>query len=67
MMLRMVVLIFAMVCGVYICSIGLKQIGVHTTGRIVSVHVVEKPCEATDIEPSEKPYVHFPKPKTFSR
>ncbi|KAK4724385.1 hypothetical protein R3W88_027164 [Solanum pinnatisectum] len=67
MMLRMVVLIFAMVCGVYICSIGLKQIGVHSSGRIVSVHVVEKPCEATDIEPSEKPYVHFPKPKTFSR
>lgn len=67
MMLRMVVLIFAMVCGVYICSIGLKQIGVRSSGRIVSVHVVEKPCEATDIEPSEKPYVHFPKPKTFSR
>ncbi|KAM3204631.1 putative protein isoform X1 [Capsicum annuum] len=67
MMLRMVVLIFAMVCGVYICSIGLKQIGVSSTGRIVSVHLVEKPCEATDIEPLERPYVHFPKPTTFSR
>ncbi|XP_009628459.1 uncharacterized protein [Nicotiana tomentosiformis] len=67
LMLRLVVLIFAMVCGVYICSIGLKQIGVRSSGRLLSVHVVEKPCEATDIEPTEKPYVHFPKPKTFSR
>ncbi|XP_057782987.1 uncharacterized protein LOC131000873 isoform X2 [Salvia miltiorrhiza] len=29
----------------------------------MSIQVVRRPCEATDIEP----YVHFPKPKTFSR
>ncbi|KAK6159364.1 hypothetical protein DH2020_006678 [Rehmannia glutinosa] len=65
--LRMVVLIFVMVCGVYICSICLKQIGGRSTARFLSVQVVGKPCETTNIEPSEKPYVHFPKPKTFSR
>ncbi|KAG8368334.1 hypothetical protein BUALT_Bualt15G0034800 [Buddleja alternifolia] len=67
LVLRMVVLIFVMVCGVYICSVCLKQIGGRSTGRLLSVQVIGKPCEATDIEPSEKPYLHFPKPKTFSR
>ncbi|KAL0422653.1 UNVERIFIED_CONTAM: hypothetical protein Slati_3288200 [Sesamum latifolium] len=38
-----------------------------STGRLFSVPVVERPCEAANIEPSEKSYVHFPKPKTFSR
>ncbi|KAI3446016.1 hypothetical protein Pfo_002681 [Paulownia fortunei] len=65
--LRMVVLIFVMVCGVFICSICLRQIGGWSTGRLLSVQVLGRPCEAADIEPSEKPYVHFPKPKTFSR
>ncbi|KAL3814208.1 hypothetical protein ACJIZ3_015476 [Penstemon smallii] len=67
LVLRMVVLIFAMVCGVYICSVCLKQIGGKTTERLLNVQVLERPCDATNIEPSEKPYVHFPKPKTFSR
>ncbi|GFP84554.1 hypothetical protein PHJA_000599300 [Phtheirospermum japonicum] len=34
---------------------------------LIFVVVVKKPCEFTDIEPSEKPYVHFPNPNTFSR
>ncbi|CAA0827632.1 P-loop containing nucleoside triphosphate hydrolases superfamily protein [Striga hermonthica] len=66
----MVVLIFVMVCGVYICSLCLKQISVRSSsnGPLSSFQVATKPCEeATDIEPSENPYVHFPKPKTFSR
>ncbi|KAI3448097.1 hypothetical protein Pfo_004762 [Paulownia fortunei] len=67
LVLRMVVLILAMVCGIYICSVCLRQIGGQSTGRSWSIQVVERPCEATDIEPSEKPYVHFPKPRTFRR
>lgn len=63
---RMVVLIFSMVCGVYICSICLKQISVHTSGRLLNVQVIRS-CEAPIIEPSEKPFMHFPNPKTFSR
>lgn len=66
LLLRMVVLIFSMVCGVYICSICLRQISSRSTGRLLSVEVV-RPCEPPDVEPSEKPFVHFPKPKTFSR
>lgn len=63
---RMVVLIFSMVCGVYICSICLRQISSRSTARLLSVEVV-RPCEPPDVEPSEKPFVHFPRPKTFSR
>lgn len=67
LVLRMVVLVFAMASGIYICSICLRQMGWQSSGRSVSIRVVERPCETTDIEPWEKPYVHFPKPKTFSR
>ncbi|KAL0348364.1 UNVERIFIED_CONTAM: hypothetical protein Sangu_1064200 [Sesamum angustifolium] len=67
LVLRMVVLILVMICGVYICSVCLGQFGVWSARNSLAVHVVERPCEVTEIEPSEKPYVHFPKPKTFSR
>ncbi|KAK4378418.1 hypothetical protein RND71_000280 [Anisodus tanguticus] len=67
LLLRMVVLLFAMICGIYICSICLKQIGSRSIGLLATVHVVERPCETTNVDPSEKPYMHFPKPKTFSR
>lgn len=67
LVLRMLVLMFVMVCGVYICAVCLKQIGGKATARLLSIQVAERPCEVTDIEPSEKPYVHFPKPETFSR
>ncbi|KAL2254667.1 UNVERIFIED_CONTAM: hypothetical protein Sindi_0261400 [Sesamum indicum] len=68
--LRMVVLVFVMLCAIYISSVCLRQVGQfggQSTGRLFSVPVIERPCEAVDIEPSEKSYVHFPKPKTFSR
>ncbi|KAK6805728.1 hypothetical protein RDI58_003513 [Solanum bulbocastanum] len=67
LLLRMVVLLFAMICGIYICSICLKQIGSRSSGPLVTVHVVERPCETTNVDPSEKTYIHFPKPKTFCR
>ncbi|GFP91124.1 hypothetical protein PHJA_001256400 [Phtheirospermum japonicum] len=64
----MTVLVFVMVCGIYICSVYLKQTGGQMSGGSLSIQVVERrPCEATDIDLSEKPYVHFPKPSTFSR
>eukprot|EP00258_Populus_trichocarpa_P008363 XP_002313841.2 uncharacterized protein LOC7457521 isoform X1 [Populus trichocarpa] len=65
--LRMVVLVFAMVCGVYICSICLKQIGIRTNPGFLNVEVIERPCPGPNIEPWEIPYVHYPKPITYSR
>ena len=65
--LRMVVLVFAMVCGVYICSICLKQMGIRTNPGFLNVEVIERPCLEPHIEPWEIPYVNYPKPITYAR
>ncbi|KAF8406340.1 hypothetical protein HHK36_008427 [Tetracentron sinense] len=67
LVLRMIVLAFAMICGVYICLICLNQINTHTKTRLVNFPVIERPCHASGIKKWEIPYVHYPKPKTYSR
>ncbi|XP_021896624.1 uncharacterized protein LOC110813690 [Carica papaya] len=67
LLLRTVVLVFVMVCGVYICTICLKQIGVGTKTGLLSLEVFDRPCPEPQIEPWDIPYVHYPKPKTFRR
>lgn len=67
LMLRMVVLVFTMICGVYICSICVRQINTTNNALFVNVQVSNKPCQRPSIEPSDAPYVHFPKPNTYSR
>ena len=63
--LILVILLFVMVCGVYICSIYLNQISTHKKVKLLNIKVMEQPCQAISIEPSEVPYVHYPKPKTY--
>uniref|UniRef100_A0A2C9U101 Sulfotransferase n=1 Tax=Manihot esculenta TaxID=3983 RepID=A0A2C9U101_MANES len=65
--LRLVVLAFAMICGVYICSICLKQIGPHTTSTLLNFQVFERHCNISNTEPWELHYMHYPEPETFSR
>ncbi|KAK9988323.1 hypothetical protein SO802_028562 [Lithocarpus litseifolius] len=67
LVLRMIVLVFAMVCGVYICSICVKQISTHSKAGFLNIPVIQKACPEPNIEPWEIPYVHYPKPKTYSR
>ncbi|KAL5558588.1 hypothetical protein UlMin_034799 [Ulmus minor] len=70
LILRMVVLLFSMVCGVYICTICLKQINPQTKSKFINIKVVDhdQSCRASvDVEPSELPYVHYPTPQTFCR
>ncbi|XP_010437618.1 PREDICTED: uncharacterized protein LOC104721352 [Camelina sativa] len=67
LVLRMVVLLFVMVCAVYICSICLKQIGVSPNYGFLNVEVFERPCPEPNIEPWDIPFVHYPKPKTYNR
>ncbi|KAH9656180.1 hypothetical protein KPL70_022592 [Citrus sinensis] len=67
LVLRMLVLVFVMVCGVYICSVCVKQISARTKSEFLNVQVIERPCPVPNIEPWEIPYVHYPKPKTYSR
>lgn len=67
LLLRMVVLFFAMVCGVYICSISLKQRSTATTTKFVKILLIDRPCNASGMEQWKTAFVHYPKPKTYSR
>ncbi|KAE8645867.1 hypothetical protein Csa_017265 [Cucumis sativus] len=67
LMLRMIVLVFAMVCGVFICSVCLKQISTRSKVGFMKVEVIDMPCSKPTIDPSDAPFVHFPKPTTYSR
>ncbi|XP_058089055.1 uncharacterized protein LOC131235809 isoform X2 [Magnolia sinica] len=64
--LRMILLVFAMFCSIYICSICLKQIGNHVNSKF-SIEFPERPCHGKGIQPWEDPYAHYPKPRTYSR
>ncbi|XP_060193237.1 uncharacterized protein LOC132622618 isoform X3 [Lycium barbarum] len=37
------------------------------TSKYLNVEVIERPCHNYDMDQSQIPYVHYPKPKTFSR
>lgn len=65
--LRMVVLSVVMICGVYICSICLKQIGTQPNPRLMRAELVDIPCRDPRIPESELPYVHYPEPISYSR
>jgi hypothetical protein len=58
-LLRMLLLIFAMVCGVYICSLSVKQTSINTNSIFLKIEVLEKL--------NQVPYLHYPQPKTFNR
>ncbi|KAK9012161.1 hypothetical protein V6N11_040230 [Hibiscus sabdariffa] len=65
--LRTIVLLFAMACGVYICTICMKQISAVTK---MNVQVIGSPSPDTNIATqleSQIPTLHYPKPETFSR
>ncbi|KAI5581741.1 hypothetical protein BDE02_07G038100 [Populus trichocarpa] len=66
-LLRMIVLVFAMVCGVYICSVCLKQISTHSKIKIQDIQVIERPSPDVDHENLQISSVHYPNPETFSR
>ena len=61
-----VILLFVMVCGAYICSIYLNKISTHKKAKFLNIKVTGQPCQAITIEPSEVPYVYYSKPKTYN-
>ncbi|XP_042403599.1 uncharacterized protein LOC121993001 [Zingiber officinale] len=65
--LRMFVLSVAMICGVYICLVCLKQIGNQSVPRVMKFEVTEESCYNPGISPSEISYLHYQKPSTFRR
>lgn len=66
-LLRTIVLVFVMLCGVYICSICLRQTNIHIKRKVLNIEVLERPCHSRDIDRSQIPYLHYPNPKTFNR
>ncbi|XP_030538866.1 nodulation protein H-like [Rhodamnia argentea] len=64
---RMIVLAFSMFCGVYICSICLKQINRHAKPNLVNIQITEEPGELHGTKQSDRTSIHYPKPETFSR
>ncbi|XP_062019890.1 uncharacterized protein LOC133736425 isoform X2 [Rosa rugosa] len=71
LILRMVVLLFTMACGVYICLVCLKQINPNKTMiKFLNIKVIDydnESCPDPHLEQWEIPYVHYPKPRTFER
>ncbi|KAK3222407.1 hypothetical protein Dsin_009432 [Dipteronia sinensis] len=78
MFLRMIALLFAMVCGVLICSIRLKQLSTSSKINFRNIRVIQIPDIDYGIKQieiphdngtkqSEIPPVNYPKPQTFSR
>ncbi|KAH6788264.1 P-loop containing nucleoside triphosphate hydrolases superfamily protein [Perilla frutescens var. hirtella] len=67
-LLRKLVLVCAMVCGIYICSVCLKQTNFdHTGTSFLNIEVNWTHCHDHSIDKSREPYLHYPKPTTFSR
>lgn len=67
LLLRLMVLVFAMVCGIYICFVCLKQFSIGNATGFLNVQVTDRPCPRPNLEDWEVPYVHYPKPVTYSR
>ncbi|KAL2925081.1 Nodulation protein H [Bienertia sinuspersici] len=67
LLLRLAVIVFAMVCGIYVCVLCLTRLSISNTSRFVNVQVSDKPCPRPNLEEWEVPYVHYPKPVTYSR
>ncbi|CAL1380614.1 unnamed protein product [Linum trigynum] len=67
MLLRMVVLMFAMTFGVYICTICLQQISGLSKVNIKDIQVINEPSNTADHGLSHVPKLHYPNPESFSR
>ncbi|KAG8384398.1 hypothetical protein BUALT_Bualt04G0113900 [Buddleja alternifolia] len=63
----MLVIVFAMVCGIYMCSVCLKQTNVHRNTKFLNVEINRRHCHDLSIDKSQTPYLYYPKPTTFSR
>ncbi|KMZ61727.1 P-loop containing nucleoside triphosphate hydrolases superfamilyprotein [Zostera marina] len=66
LVLRMIVLAFVMLCGIYISSICLKQLGFNLRPNL-SVQVTNKRCPNPSIAHSDLHLLHYPNPLTYTR
>ncbi|KAK7263119.1 hypothetical protein RJT34_30704 [Clitoria ternatea] len=66
LLLRMSVLMFSMVCGVFICFVCLKQISTHARTMLLELQEIQKPCRGR-LNRSDIPVLHYPNPLSFDR
>lgn len=64
---RTIVLLFAAMCGLYICSICIRQISNQSSTRFQNIQIIEEPCCNGNMEKFDNPSMHYPRPETFSR
>ncbi|CAA6659451.1 unnamed protein product [Spirodela intermedia] len=64
--LRMIILIFSMVFGVYICSVSLRQSRFRSHTNLIEV-VVSRHCRKPVASNWEDPLIHYPVPRTYNR
>ncbi|XP_073039490.1 uncharacterized protein [Primulina eburnea] len=65
--LRMIVLVFAVVCGVYICSVCLKQTNFLSQTKFLNIEINTRHCHTNGVDRSQTPQLYYPNPTTFSR
>ncbi|KAK7310499.1 hypothetical protein RJT34_08053 [Clitoria ternatea] len=66
--LRLVVLLISATCGIYICSFNLVQPRVRSNTKLLELRVINnQSCQISGVEEWEVPFLHYPKPKTYSR
>lgn len=68
--LRTIVLLFAIVCGIYICTVCLRQINTVSKIKAQNIQVIESPFPDSNLVAqleAQIPTLHYPKPQTFSR
>lgn len=66
-LLRMGLVVLAMVCGVFIFCVCVNQSNTDKQHKFLNLEVIERGCHDLDIDRSQIPYLHYPKPRTFSR
>ncbi|XP_027361371.1 uncharacterized protein LOC113869306 isoform X2 [Abrus precatorius] len=67
MLLRTAVVMFSMVCGIFIFSVCLKQISTQASTTFVDVKVINKPSQTRQKLVNTPHLLHYPKPTSFSR
>ncbi|KAG9153063.1 hypothetical protein Leryth_012323 [Lithospermum erythrorhizon] len=67
LVIKMVVLFILMICGIYVLSVFTNQTTDVTESNLLGVKLFDESCVAPNVEEEEIPYIHFPKPQTFSR
>ncbi|KAL8477144.1 hypothetical protein ACS0TY_029445 [Phlomoides rotata] len=65
--LRILVVLCAVFCGIYIFSVCRKQTIVNTRTNFLNFEVNWTHCHDNSVDKTQIPHLHYPKPTTFSR